>query len=203
LRRIELLAPLPVTAGSAIEFFDAYSMAADGAIGTCGALVCWPKTPDHALPPGRGPPGHRRVILVAALAGDFASAVTLAERYREAGSEPGDPEPATSGAAPTRRRPVYGLRGETRPGRLGWTSSRGGITRPPISEPHYGEFFDALCCCAARGRSGRAVDLLVTPPEDFRTWYTAIWRPWYAALWVEGAVLAGHPDAPIASAAPA
>ena len=39
------------------------------------------------------------------------------------------------------------------------------------------------------------MQLLATPPEQFRDWHNGMWRPWYAALWAEAAVLAGHPDA--------
>jgi hypothetical protein len=37
--------------------------------------------------------------------------------------------------------------------------------------------------------------LLSTPPEHFRTWYSAMWQPWYAALWAEAAVLTRHTEA--------
>jgi hypothetical protein len=39
------------------------------------------------------------------------------------------------------------------------------------------------------------MDLLGTPPEEFRSWASGMWRPWYAALWAEAAVVTGHPDA--------
>src|SRR5258708_8127587 len=46
-----------------------------------------------------------------------------------------------------------------------------------------------------RGQIELAVRLLDTPPEQFRTWASGLWRPWYAALWAEAAVIAGHYDA--------
>ena len=58
----------------------------------------------------------------------------------------------------------------------------------------FNEFFDALLFLH-RGRGGAAAALLATPPEQFRTWASGMWRPWYAALWAEAAVVTGHPDA--------
>jgi hypothetical protein len=35
------------------------------------------------------------------------------------------------------------------------------------------------------GQGDAAMRLLLTPPEEFRTWASGMWRPWYAALWAE------------------
>ncbi len=61
------------------------------------------------------------------------------------------------------------------------------------SQIHVGEFFDALLLLH-QGHPQRALRLLRTPPEEFRTWYSGMWRPWYAAMWAEAAVLTGHRD---------
>jgi hypothetical protein len=58
----------------------------------------------------------------------------------------------------------------------------------------FSEFFDALLFLH-RGRAEEAVRLLSTPPEHFRSWYSAMWQPWYAALWAEAAVVTRHPEA--------
>jgi predicted ATPase/DNA-binding CsgD family transcriptional regulator len=198
LRRIELLAPLPVTAGSAIEFFDAYSMAADGAIAAGdlpGARRLAERLRDLPFHREEGHLATGRVILVAALAGDFASAVVLAERFREGWERAGRPRAGNLGRGAYAAATVYGLRGDDE-ARAAWLDIVAAVASPvrPLSELHYGEFFDALVLLH-RGHAEQAVQLLDTPPEDFRRWYTGQWRPWYAALWAEAAVLAGHPDA--------
>jgi len=63
-----------------------------------------------------------------------------------------------------------------------------------LSEIHFNEFFDALLLLH-RGLSEQALRVLHAPPEQFREWYSGMWRPWYAALWAEAAVLTGHQDA--------
>lgn len=60
-----------------------------------------------------------------------------------------------------------------------------------MSEDHFGEFFDAMLALH-RGQTELALRLLVTPPEQFRTWASGLWRPWYAALWAEAAVTANQ-----------
>jgi hypothetical protein len=64
----------------------------------------------------------------------------------------------------------------------------------PVSQIHVGEFFDALLLLH-QGRAAQAMRSLDTPPEQFRDWHNAMWRPWYAALWAEAAVVSGHQDA--------
>jgi hypothetical protein len=64
----------------------------------------------------------------------------------------------------------------------------------PLSQIHFGEFFDALLLLH-RGLPKLAMQQLATPPEQFRDWHNGMWRPWYAALWAEAAVLNGHGDA--------
>jgi hypothetical protein len=61
---------------------------------------------------------------------------------------------------------------------------------------HVDEFFDALQLLH-EGDADGAMRLLSTPPEHFRTWYSAMWQPWYAALWAEAAVLTRHPEATV------
>ena len=63
-----------------------------------------------------------------------------------------------------------------------------------ISGMHFNEFFDALLLLH-QGGTAAAAALLGTPPEQFRTWASGMWRPWYAALWAEAAVLTGHREA--------
>ena len=90
---------------------------------------------------------------------------------------------------------VHGLRGDDG-ARAAWLEIVDAVATPgrSLSELHFGEFFDALLLLH-RGRAGRAVRLLDTPPEQFRAWHNGMWRPWYAALWAEAAVVSGRRDA--------
>jgi hypothetical protein len=113
-RRTELLAPLAVTAESALEFFDAFSMAADCAI-AAGDLP----GARHLAERLRDLPFHReeahlatgRLIVVAALAGDFIQAVTLAAVYREDWERAGRPRAGNLGRGAYAAATVHGLRG--------------------------------------------------------------------------------------------
>jgi len=198
LRRIELLDPLPVTAMSAIEFFDAYGMATDGAV----AVGDLPGA-RHLAERLRDLPFHReeahlatgRLIVVAALAGDFALVVTLAERFREGWERAGRPRANNLGRGAHAAAMVHGLRGDDE-ARAAWLDIVDAVASPirPMPDRPYGEFFDALLLLH-RGSADDAVRLLDKQPEQFRTWYTGHWVPWYAALWAEAAVLTAHPDA--------
>ncbi|HEY3716818.1 MAG TPA: LuxR C-terminal-related transcriptional regulator [Jatrophihabitantaceae bacterium] len=198
LRRTELLDPLPVTAVSAIEFFDAFGMATDGAI----AVGDLPGA-RHLAERLRDLPFHReeahlatgRLIVVAALAGDFAMVVTLAERFREGWERAGRPRANNLGRGAHAVAMVHGLRGDDE-ARAAWLDIVDAVASPirPMPDRPYGEFFDALLLLH-RGSADEAMRLLDKQPEQFRTWYTGQWRPWYAALWAEAAVLTGHPDA--------
>ena len=72
----------------------------------------------------------------------------------------------------------------------------GGLATPgrPMSAIHVDEFFDGVLLLH-RGLPDQAMRRLQPPPEDFRDWYSGMWRPWYAAVWAETAVAAGHEDA--------
>src|SRR4029453_11879339 len=58
----------------------------------------------------------------------------------------------------------------------------------------FNEFCDSLLWLH-RGEGERAMDTMLTPPEEFLAWHNGMWRPWYAAPWAEAAVLAQPPDA--------
>ena len=198
LRRTELLDPLPVTAVSAIEFFDAFGMATDGAIAV-GDLPGARRLAERL----RDLPFHReeahlatgRMIVVVALAGDFDLAVTLAERFREGWERAGRPRANNLGRGAHAAAMVHGLRGDDE-ARAAWLDIVDAVASPirPMPDRPYGQFFDALLLLH-RGSAKEAMQQLDTPPEQFQTWYTGHWVPWYAALWAEAAVLTEHPDA--------
>jgi predicted ATPase/DNA-binding CsgD family transcriptional regulator len=198
LRRTEILATLPVTAASGLEFFDAFSMATDCAI-AAGDLRSARQLAERL----RDLPFHReeshlataRLLVVTVLAGDWDEAITLAERYREGWDRAGRPRAGNLSRGAYAAATVYGLRGDD-DARAAWLEIVDALATPgrPLSEIHFGEFFDALLLLH-RGELEAAMHLLATPPEEFREWHNGMWRPWYAAVWAEAAVLSGHEDA--------
>ena len=198
LLRAELLAPVQVTALSGLEISDAFSMAAECALAAGDLRVA--RTQAERI---HGLPFHReedhlatgRLIVVAALAGDWDETVALGERFREgwelAGRPRADNVSRTAFAVAT----VHGLRGDN-DARGVWLDIVAVLAQRgrPVSQIHVGEFFDALLLLH-QGRAAQAMRSLDTPPEQFRDWHNAMWRPWYAALWAEAAVVSGHQDA--------
>ncbi|WP_246122945.1 ATP-binding protein [Actinoallomurus bryophytorum] len=198
LRRTELLAPMPVTARAALEFFDGFIMAADCAV-AAGDLRAGRRLAEglRDLPFYREE-GHlagARLLLVTALAGGWPEALGLAERFREGWERAGRPRAGNLSRAAYAAATVHGLCGDD-DARAAWLDIVGALETPgrSVSEVHFGEFFDALLLLH-RGLPERAVRVMVTPPEEFTEWYSGMWRPWYGALWAEAAVLSGHREA--------
>jgi predicted ATPase/DNA-binding SARP family transcriptional activator len=198
LRRTELLAPLQATAAAGMEFYDAFSMAAECAL-AAGDLSAAKEMAERAgsLPSHREE-GHlatARLIIVAALAGDWDAALACADRFREGWDRAGRPRAGNLSRGAYAAATVYGLRGDDG-ARARWLEIVEALSTPgrPLSQIHVGEFFDALLLLH-QGHPQPALRLLRTPPEEFRTWYSGLWRPWYAALWAEAAVITGHQDA--------
>ncbi|HEY1643053.1 MAG TPA: LuxR C-terminal-related transcriptional regulator [Streptosporangiaceae bacterium] len=199
LRRTQLLAPLrhrPLDCG--LELFDAYQMAADTVL-AAGDLAAARQLAENVRDlPFYREAGHlatSRLLVVTALAGDWEETAAFGERFRDGWERAGRPRAGDLNRGPYAAAAVCGLRGDDA-GRAGWLAVVNALITPgrPISEIHHGEFFDALVLLHA-GRAQEAVTLLATPPEDFRDWYSGLWRPWYAAAWAEAATLAGDPDA--------
>ena len=198
LLRAELLAPLPVTPVSALEVADALFMATECAL-AAGDLrgarqLAWRI---HDLPFHREEShlATARLIVAAALAGDWDEVTALAGRFREGWERAGRPRAGGLHRAAYAAATVYGLRGDD-DARAGWLQIARAVVTPQawVYQIHFGEFFDALLLLH-RGLPEEALRLLETPPEQFRGWYDGMWRPWYAALWAEAAVVAGHRDA--------
>ena len=198
LRRTELLAPMQVTATAALEFFDGFGMATDCAV-AAGDLPAARRLAERL----RDLPFHReeghlataRLLLVTVLAGDWPEAVGLAGRYREGWERAGRPRAGNLRSGAYAAATVHGLRGDD-DARAAWLDIVGAVATPgrPLSEIHFGEFFDALLLLH-RGLPQQAAQVLDTPPEQFKEWYSGMWRTWYAALWAEAAALSGHQDA--------
>jgi predicted ATPase/DNA-binding CsgD family transcriptional regulator len=198
LRRTELLAPMPMTAVAALEFFDGLIMAAECAV-AAGDLPAARGLAERL----RDLPFHReeghlataRLLVVTVLAGDWSEAVGLAERFREGWERAGRPRAGNLNRGAYAAATVHGLRGDD-DARQAWLDIVGALETPgrPVSDEHFGEFFDAMVLLH-RGLPEQAAQLMDTPPERFTEWYSGMWRPWYAALWAEAAVLGGRADA--------
>ena len=198
LRRTEILAPLRMTARSGLEHSDALFMSAECAI-TIGDL----RTAREMAERIRHLPFHReeghlanaRLMVVTALTGDWDETLALAGQFREGWEQAGRPRAGNLSRGAYAAAAVHGLRGDEE-SRAAWLNIVEALATPgrPISELHVNEFFDALQLLH-QGYADGAMRLLTTPPEHFRTWYSAMWQPWYAALWAEAAVLTGHPEA--------
>jgi hypothetical protein len=199
--RIELLAPLrqrPIACG--LELFDAYQMAAETAIAV-GDLAAAREFAEQVRDlPFYREEGHlatARLLVVTALAGDWAETATFGERFLDGWERAGRPRAGNLNRGPYAAATVCGLRGDEA-GRARWLTVTNALVTPgrSISDFRHGDFFDALVLLHG-GHVEEALTLLATPPEDFRDWNNVLWRPWYAALWAEAAVLAGDPAAAI------
>ena len=198
LRRLEILGPLPVTARSGLEHSDALFMATECATAV-GDLRAARRLAERVMDlPFHREEGHlatARLIVVAALAGDWDEALALSERFREGWEQAGRPRAGNLTRSAYAAATVHGLRGDD-VARAAWLDIVDALATPgrPLSVMHFNEFFDALLLLH-RGQGAAAISRLPEPPEQFRDWASGLWRPWYAALWAEAAVVTGHPDA--------
>jgi hypothetical protein len=198
LRRTELMAPMPVTAVAGLEFFDGFGMAADCAIAAgdlSAARQLSERLRDLPFYREEGHLASARLIVVTALAGDWSEVFDLAGRFREGWERAGSPRAGNLSRGAYAAATVYGLCGYDEE-RAAWLDIVGALATPgrPVSEIHFGEFFDALLLLH-RGLHVEAVQLMSTPPEQLDQWYSGLWRPWYAALWAEAAVIGEREDA--------
>jgi predicted ATPase/DNA-binding CsgD family transcriptional regulator len=197
-QRTELLAPLPVTAESALEFFDAFQMASQCAVAAgdlraahrLGEGLCdlpFYREEDHLA--------TSRLIVVALLSGAWDEAVALSELFRGGWERSGRPVAGNLNPAPYAAATVHALRGDE-PARASWMEVVGALRTPgrPLLTIHFGQYFDSLVLLH-RGLSEDAVTVLADDPTGFVNHYNVMWRGWYASAWAEAAVLAGLPDA--------
>ena len=98
-----------------------------------------------------------RLIVVATLAGDWDEAVALAERFREGWERAGRPRAGNLSRGAYAAATVHGLRGDD-DARAAWLDIVDALATPgrPLSEIHFGEFFDALLLLH-RGRREQAM----------------------------------------------
>jgi predicted ATPase/DNA-binding CsgD family transcriptional regulator len=196
--RAMLLSALPIRAEAGLEFCDAYCMAAEAAT-AAGDLVAArslaERVRDLSFYREEGHLATARLLVVTALAGDWRETIAFGEQYREGWERAGRPQSTNISRGPYAAATVHGLRGDDA-ARATWIQLFTDHRKPgrQMSDIRCAEFFDALLLLH-RGQHQEAVQLLATPPEQFRTWLDGLWRPWYAALWAEAAVLAGSPGA--------
>jgi hypothetical protein len=197
-RRTDLLAGLPVTAGSALELFDAFQMASQCALSSgdlraahrLGEGLCalpFYREEDHLA--------TSRLIVVDLLSGAWDEAVELSELFRAGWERAGRPVAGNLRTAPYAVATVHALRGDDA-ARAAWLEVVAALQTPgrPMAALHFGEFFDAMVLLH-RGQAAEAAELLADPPEEFLNHYNGMWRAWYSSAWAEAAVLAGLPDA--------
>ncbi len=197
-RRTRLLAPIPVTAESALEFFDAFQMAAQCAVAAgdlrsahlLGEALCdlpFYREEDHLA--------TSRLIVVGLLSGAWDDTVYWSEMFRAGWERAGRPVAGNLRPTPYAVATVHAMRGDEE-SRASWMEVVGTLRTPGVSPAtmHFGEFFDGLVLLH-RGQVEDAVSLLVEAPEDFVTHFNGMWKPWYASVWAEAGVLAGLPEA--------
>ena len=197
LRRTELLALIPVSADSGLEFFDSFVMAAECAVSAGdlpGARKLAERLRDLPFYREEGHLATSRLLVVTALAGDWPETLGLATRYHEGWERAGRPRAGNLSRGAYAAATVYGLRGDDR-ARRAWLDVVDALTTSgiPLRQVHFCQFFDALLLLH-RGRPKQAARVLRSAPEELDEWYSGMWRPWYAALWAEAAVLSDRGD---------
>jgi hypothetical protein len=197
-RRIELLASVPVGADMGFELSDAHVMAIESAI-AAGELREARRLADRIrfLPLHRevGHVAVARLITVSFLEGDWAATLAAGARFREGWERAGRPRLSTLRRSAHAIATLHGLRGDAAE-RASWLEVYQALV--PLDRPRHDDFpaavFESLLLLH-EGEAARAYERLATHPRELRQWFQAMWRPWYAALWAEAAVLAGTPDA--------
>jgi hypothetical protein len=197
-RRTELLAAVPVTAESALEFFDAYQMASQCAVAAgdlgeaqrLGEGLCelpFYREEDHLA--------TSRLIVVGLLSGSWDEALALAELFRAGWERAGRPIAGNLRPTPYAVATIHALRGDDAAS-ASWMRVVETLETPgrPLSVVRFGQFFDALVHLH-RGQVGQALEVLADPPETFDHHYSGTWRAWYASAWAEAAALGMAPDA--------
>jgi predicted ATPase/DNA-binding CsgD family transcriptional regulator len=198
LRRIELLAPIRMTALSGLEFSDAHGMAAECFV-AAGDLQAARRLADRARDlPFHHEEGHlatARLIVVTALIGDWDETIALAERFRDSWERAGRQRAGVYTRAAYAAATVHGLRGDD-DARAVWLNIVDALLTPgrSLSDFHFAEFFDAMLLLH-RGEPTQAMQVLDSSPEQLRAWNSGMWRPWQAALWAEAAVLTDDQNA--------
>ena len=198
LRRLEILAPLRMTAAAGLEFADAFTMATDCALAS-GDLR---GAREFALRLQRLPFQREevhlattRLMLVTMLAGDWDETMALSVPFLDSYERAGRPAASVHNRGALAAATICGFRGDTE-GRARWLELAGSLTmqynrsRRLTSE----SVLDGMLLLH-RGRFAEAVQRLLVEPELACGWHDGLWQPLHTAMCAEAAVLAGLPDA--------
>lgn len=194
-RRVELLAAVPVTPGSALELVSALAEAADTSIGVgdlTGARRWGEQLRDLPLLAERGDFATSRLLVADALAGNATDVLTASRRFLDAWEISGRQHAPALGAAAAAVALVHGLRGNPS-ARAEWLSIVDELGAAE-QRPAYNAVFDAVVLLH-QGEPQRALAALATDPDRLDDRVIWIWRHWYVALRAEAAALAAHPEA--------
>jgi len=197
-RRLELLAPLRMTARAGLEFSDAVNMATDCAL-AIGDLPAAHRYAQQAslLPFQREEPhlATSRLMLSCTFAGDWDEVLALGERFIEGFERAGRPLAGILTRGAWAAATVCGFRGDEA-ARARWLAIVDAVNLP-LRVPgklSAGVVLDSMLLLH-RGRFAAAVERLALPPRHQGGWHGGMWRPWQAAVLAEAAVLAGRDDA--------
>ncbi|MEV4517551.1 LuxR C-terminal-related transcriptional regulator [Dactylosporangium sp. NPDC049525] len=201
LRRVELLTPLPVQVDVVgLELADALGAAAETAV-AAGNLNGARRFARHVLDlPFLREDGHLatgRLLVVDALTGDWAEAVSLSGQFREGWERAGRPNNTNHSRGAYAAAAVFGMRGHD-DAMAEWLE----VARRLTADHRRGAgdcFSDVVGALLLlhQGHPEQAFARLGAPPEQFHNWHNGLWRTWYVALRAESAVLAGAPDAEV------
>ncbi|MET8795002.1 ATPase [Nocardia sp. NPDC004568] len=195
-QRVESLAGVPVSPGSALEWVSALAEAADSCLGV-GDLVGARRWGEHlrGLPllAERGDFATSRLLVADALAGRVEGVLAAAGRFFDAWTLSGRGHAPALAPAAAAVAMVHGLRGDG-PARAEWlaVATDLGVTRE--QQAAYRAVFDAVVLLH-EGRAGAALARLAAEPDEMDQRVVWVWRHWYFALRAEAAVLAGDPSA--------
>ena len=167
LRRTQLLTPMPVTAASALEFFDAFNMAAECAVAAGDlreARHLAERVRDFPFYRSEGHLATARLILVSMLSGDCNEAVALADCFREGWERAGRPRAGNLSCGAYAAATAHGLQGKDN-ARGEWLEIVDALCTPgrPLSVMHFNEFSTHYCCFTEAGPKRRCRGWLRRP----------------------------------------
>ena len=156
MRRLEILDSLPMTARYSLEHADSLYMSTECAIAAGDLRAARGLAERIRNLPFQREEGHlatARLIVVAALAGDWDEALELSGRFREGWERAGRPRAGNLSRGAYAAATVHGLRGDAE-ARAAWLDVVEALATPgrPLSEIHFNEFFDEIGRASCRER---------------------------------------------------
>ncbi len=202
LRRLAILADIPLHAALGAELTDAFQMATETTLAAGdlpAALGLAARV--HTLPVYREEPhlGTARLLVVEALVGKFDRVVELSDRFREGWERAGRQIAGNLAQGAAAVSMVHGLRGDDAL-QAEWfdivVALRASYDGQLLATNRivFNPAFSAIVALH-RGEPDRALAALDRDPEQLREWFTGMWMHWYAAFWAEASVLSGHAQA--------